>query len=65
METVKEAFTRPLKLSLEGLLEGLKEAPAGFFEPLVAFWRTAKSKAEGSALPDVSVKRSADTNLLK
>ena len=65
METVKEAFTKPLKLSLEGLLEGLKEAPAGFFGPLVAFWRTAMSKAEGPALLDVSVKRSGNTNLLK
>ncbi len=57
MDTVKEAFTKPLKLAFEGFLEGLKETPAGFFEPLVAFWRTSKSKAEGSALPDVEVKR--------
>ena len=65
METVKEAFTKPLKLSLEGFLEGLREAQSGFFEPLVAFWRTAKSKAEGSSPPDVSVRGSAHTNLPK
>jgi hypothetical protein len=64
VETVKQAFTKPLKLALEGLVEGLRESPAGFFDPLVAFWRTAKSKAEGSALPDASVKRNARTNLL-
>ena len=64
MESIKQAFTKPLKLALEGLVEGVRESPAGFVEPLVAFWRTAKSKAEGSTLPDVSVKRSAGTNHL-
>jgi hypothetical protein len=63
MEPIKEALTKPLKLAFEGFVEGLKETPAGFFDPLVAFWRTSKSKAEGSALPDVPVRRRTHTNL--
>ena len=60
METTKDAFTKPLKLALDGFVEGLEEVPAGFFEPLVAFWRAVQMKAEGSEIPEAQVKRNSN-----